>query len=218
MPRISEQTRARRRRHVLTSAWSCFSRDGFHATSMDRVIETAGMSSSAVYRYFRSKDELIDATVDEALELTEEMFTRLLAADPVPGPERILELLVETVRSRKQHAQYDLSKLAMQAWTEALRRPHLQERTAQFYRTAREHFAQFARRWQLTGRIAPDADPEAVAALLTTLMPGIIVAEHLVDGVSATQLLAGISALGTTPRTEDQHTGSSTRKRRATPR
>jgi AcrR family transcriptional regulator len=199
MPRLSEQTRTRRRRHILTSAWSCFSRDGFHATSMDRVIEAAGMSSSAVYRYFRSKDELIDATVDEALSLTEEMFTRLLATDPVPGPAEVLELLVETVRSRRQNVDYDLSKLAMQAWTEALRRPHLHERTAQFYRAAREHFIDFARRWQQTGRIAADADPEAVAALLATLMPGIIVTEHLVDGVSGTELLAGINALAVRP-------------------
>lgn len=82
----------------------------------------------------------------------------------------------------------------MQAWTEALRRPHLRERTARYYRTARERFAGLARRWQQAGYIAPDADPEAVAALLATLMPGLIVGEHIVDGVSGAQLFAGISA------------------------
>lgn len=194
MPRISEETWDRRRRHVLTSAWSCFSREGFHGASMDRIIEASGMSSSAVYRYFRSKDELIDATVDEAFELIEELFTRQLSAEPVPGPLQVLELLTETVRGRGENTDYDLSQLAMQAWTEALRRPHLRERVARFYRTAREHFAELARRWQLVGHLAPDADPEAVAALLTTLMPGIIVGEHLVDGVEGAQLLAGISA------------------------
>ena len=59
MPRLSEQTRAQRRQHILTSAWTCFSRDGFHATSMDQVIAQTGMSSSAVYRYFGSKEEII---------------------------------------------------------------------------------------------------------------------------------------------------------------
>ena len=57
MPRLSEQTRAQRRQHILSSAWMCFSRDGFHATSMDQVIAQTGMSSSAVYRYFGSKEE-----------------------------------------------------------------------------------------------------------------------------------------------------------------
>ena len=54
MPRLSTELFAQRRQHVLTSAWQCFSRDGFHATSMDDIIAATGMSSSAVYRYFRS--------------------------------------------------------------------------------------------------------------------------------------------------------------------
>ena len=205
MPRISEQTWDRRRRHVLTSAWSCFSREGFHGASMDRIIEASGMSSSAVYRYFRSKDELIDATVDEALALIEELFTRQLSADPVPSPQQVLELLVQTVRSRAENTDYDLSQLAMQAWTEALRRPHLHERTAGFYRAVRGHLAELARGWQRTGHIAPDADPEAVAALLTTLMPGMIVSEQLVDGVSGAQLAAGISALSAPASERREH-------------
>jgi AcrR family transcriptional regulator len=194
MPRISEETWDRRRRHVLTSAWSCFSREGFHGASMDQIIEASGMSSGAVYRYFRSKDELIDATVDEALALIEDLFARQLSADPVPSPGEVLELLAETVRSRAENTEYDLSQLAMQAWTEALRRPHLRDRTARFYRAVREHFAELARRWQQASHLDPDADPNAVAELLTTLLPGIIVSEHLVDGVSGAQLLAGITA------------------------
>ena len=67
MPRLSEQTRAQRRQHILSSAWTCFSRDGFHATSMDQVIAETGMSSSAVYRYFDSKEELIRASAEEAV-------------------------------------------------------------------------------------------------------------------------------------------------------
>ena len=194
MPRISEETWARRRRHILTSAWSRFARDGFHAASMDQIIEASGMSSSAVYRYFRSKDELIDATVDEALALNEQMFAGLLAANPVPSPEETLNLLTQTVHTRGQDADYDLSQLAMQAWTEALRRPHLRARTAEYYRTANTHFTELATRWQQSGHLAPTADPRAVAALMTALMPGIIIGEHLADPVAGTQLLEGIRA------------------------
>src|ERR1700761_5214614 len=117
MPRLSAETWSRRRRHVLESAWSCFSRDGFHATSMDQVIEASGMSSSAVYRYFRSKDELIDATVAEALAASEALFGSLLDDDPLPGPPAVVERLVEVVQSRTDQP-FDLSRLAMQAWTE----------------------------------------------------------------------------------------------------
>jgi AcrR family transcriptional regulator len=67
MPRLSDTTRAQRRQHILTSAWRCFSRDGFHVTSMDQVIAETGMSSSAVYRYFRSKEQIIRATAEQGV-------------------------------------------------------------------------------------------------------------------------------------------------------
>ncbi|HEX3781251.1 MAG TPA: TetR family transcriptional regulator, partial [Pseudonocardiaceae bacterium] len=35
-----------RRRQILTCAWTCFSRNGFHATSMDDIIAATGMSAS----------------------------------------------------------------------------------------------------------------------------------------------------------------------------
>src|ERR1700753_3360938 len=118
MPRLSAETWSRRRRHVLESAWSCFSRDGFHATSMDQVIEASGMSSSAVYRYFRSKDELIDATVDEALADSEALFGSLLDDDPLPGPPAVVERLVEAVHSPSGQP-LGLSPLAVHTWVAA---------------------------------------------------------------------------------------------------
>jgi len=48
------------------------------------------MSSSAVYRYFSGKDELIDATAGEGLALVRDMFTGALTEDPVPTPAEIL--------------------------------------------------------------------------------------------------------------------------------
>jgi AcrR family transcriptional regulator len=55
-PWLSDKTREQRRQHILTSAWRCFSRDGFHATSLEDVIAATGMSFGAVYRYFRGKE------------------------------------------------------------------------------------------------------------------------------------------------------------------
>jgi AcrR family transcriptional regulator len=195
MPRISEELRASRRRHVLTSAWTCFSRNGFHATSMDEIIAASGMSAGAVYRYFRGKDELIDATVDEVLGLAQTLFTEMLAADPAPTPAQALVILSDTVRSRGSDQDYNLAHLGMQAWTEALRRPHLRDRTRAYYRDVRSFLERLARRWQQQGDLAPTADPAAVAALLVTLMPGMIVSEYLIDHVSGEQLLAGVLGL-----------------------
>ncbi|RJQ81270.1 TetR/AcrR family transcriptional regulator [Pseudonocardiaceae bacterium YIM PH 21723] len=42
-----------------------FRRDGYHATSLDKVAEAAGYSKGAVYSNFRNKDELCMAVLEE---------------------------------------------------------------------------------------------------------------------------------------------------------
>jgi AcrR family transcriptional regulator len=195
VPRLSDQTRAARRRHILASAWSCFSRNGFQATSMDDVIAATGMSSSAVYRYFSGKDELIDATAGEGLALVRDMFAGALTEDPVPTPAEILAMLLSDLRGHTENPDYDLSRIAIQSWAEAMRRPALRERSRELYLQARDQLTLLARRWQRDGLLAEDADPRAVATVLFTLLPGLIVSHHLVESVPFEVLSQGIPDL-----------------------
>lgn len=195
MPRLSDETRAARRRHILTSAWTCFSRNGFQATSMDDVIEASGMSSSAVYRYFSGKDELIDATAGEGLALVRDLFAGALTEDPVPTPAEILAMLVNDVRGHAENPDYDLSRIAIQSWAEALRRPSLRAQTKARYLEARDQLALLAERWRRDGLLAEDADPRATATVLFTLMPGLIVSHHLVESIPFEVLSQGIPDL-----------------------
>jgi AcrR family transcriptional regulator len=203
VPRLSEKTRAKRREHILASAWACFSRNGFHATSMDDVIAATGMSSSAVYRYFRSKDEIIDATADEGLAKVRGIFLGLLSWDPCPSPAETLTLLVAELDSRASNPDYDMSRIALQTWAEALRNPALQKRARVLYLETLDHIAELAARWRDAGHLPPGADARATAATLFSLMHGLIVMHHLVDDVPPDALRNGLSLLGAAvvPRT-----------------
>jgi AcrR family transcriptional regulator len=196
VPRLSDQTRAQRRQHILTSAWSCFSRDGFHATSMDEVIAETGMSSSAVYRYFRSKEEIIHATVDEGVARVRGIFVGLLDREPCPTPAETLTLLVDELHSRTDNRDYDMTRLALMGWAETLRDPVLQKRARALYLDTLDHIAQLGRRWRDDGHIPPDSDPNAVAATLFSLMHGLIVMHHLVHDVPADALRSGVALIG----------------------
>jgi AcrR family transcriptional regulator len=191
MPKISEATRLNRRNHVLISAWKCFTRQGFHATSMDDVIAETGMSSSSVYRYFRSKDELIDAAAEESLSRTYLMLTEMTSRDPVPGPPETLQAMLGTVRDRQQ-GDYDLTKISMTAWAEALRRPAMRDFAYHFYAKVTGVFTSLAQRWKSAGMLPADADPAAVASLFVSLMPGLIVLTHLYEPPNANVLATGI--------------------------
>ena len=203
MPRLSDQTRAQRRQHILAGAWRCFSENGFHATSMDEVITESGMSSSAVYRYFRSKDELIEATAEEGITRVRDIFLRLLAATPAPTPAQTVQTLVEELHSRTGNPDYDLSKLALQTWAEAMRNPSLRDHARDLYTDTHGHITELAVRWQSQGYLSPHDDPEATATAVFTMMHGLIVGHHLVQDVPAGRLGRGIMALGTALASSD---------------
>src|SRR3954447_13853149 len=59
MRRANVQLQADRRDEILVAAQSCFARSGFHQTSMQEICTEAGMSPGNLYRYFRSKEDII---------------------------------------------------------------------------------------------------------------------------------------------------------------
>ena len=59
MRRANVQLQADRRDEILVAAQACFARAGFHQTSMQEICAEAGMSPGNLYRYFRSKEDII---------------------------------------------------------------------------------------------------------------------------------------------------------------
>jgi AcrR family transcriptional regulator len=59
------ESQARTRAQLLETARELFLRDGYLATSIDKVAEAAGFSKGAVYSNFRNKDELCIAVLDQ---------------------------------------------------------------------------------------------------------------------------------------------------------
>ena len=194
MPRLSERTVETRKRHVMVSAWKCFSRKGFQATTMDEIIAEAGMSSSSVYRYFSGKEDLIASAAEESLTLTKGVLDELQQRRPVPGPRETLASISKALQRQVDQPGYDLSKITVNAWAEALRQPGLQERAHQFYGETHKALVGLARLWQSEGLIAPDGDPTSIADLFITLMPGMLLTRHLYRPASTARLADGMLA------------------------
>jgi AcrR family transcriptional regulator len=67
-PLTPERRRAMTRQHLLEAAAMVFTRDGFHAATLDDVASTAGFTKGAVYSNFKSKDDLFLALLDQRIE------------------------------------------------------------------------------------------------------------------------------------------------------
>ncbi len=57
MPRPS------RRDHLINTSITLFCEHGYHATGIDLILKTAGVSKKTMYQHFRSKEELIYAAL-----------------------------------------------------------------------------------------------------------------------------------------------------------
>ncbi|HLN64664.1 MAG TPA: TetR/AcrR family transcriptional regulator [Symbiobacteriaceae bacterium] len=84
MPKVSESHKENRREQILEAAGRCFSRKGYMATSMQEIFREAGLSAGAVYSYFKSKQELYLALMDQNLELDLRRYRAVVeeAAEP----------------------------------------------------------------------------------------------------------------------------------------
>jgi AcrR family transcriptional regulator len=74
MRRPNVQLAADRRSEILAAAQTCFARAGFHQTSMQEICAEAGMSPGNLYRYFRSKEEIIAGIAERDRAETAQQF------------------------------------------------------------------------------------------------------------------------------------------------
>jgi AcrR family transcriptional regulator len=198
MPKVTEEHRATRRSEILAAACRCFARDGFHSTTINDIIRESGLSAGAVYLYFKSKHQLIAAVVEMTLSTADELFEELLADDAVPSPEETLTFMVDAVMEHAvNNSQFgvDMSRVALQAWAEALRDPEIAERVEHKLRHVRRHYAEVAQRWQTAGLIDPNADPQHVGAVLLGLVHAFALQRLLLPGIDPGQYLSGVRAL-----------------------
>ena len=66
-----------RRDHLVGTALALFSKHGYHATGIDRILAESGVAKMTLYKHFRSKDDLILA----ALRRRDEEFRRWFQAE-----------------------------------------------------------------------------------------------------------------------------------------
>lgn len=193
MPRVSKQHLAARRQHILDAARVCFARNGFHATSMQDVIAEAGVSVGGVYRYFRSKEELITAIAEQIVGTIDETLGRIVSADPRPALVDAMRDAIDVVE--RQLGPDGAFRVAIQVWSESFRNPAFAELVRRVYTRFREHFTSLARHAVEAGELPPDTDVEAAGSALFSLVPGYGLQRVLLGEPTPQTYLDGVRSL-----------------------
>jgi AcrR family transcriptional regulator len=193
MPRVSQAHLDARRRQILDAARRCFTRNGFHATSMQDVLAEAGLSAGAVYRYFRSKDEIVVAIASEAVTEIAGALDSAFEADDPPPLDEVLGAAFQAIQ--RIDAEQGVAKLALQVWGEAVRSPALAETLKGAIRRVRGSLTRLVQVYQARGLMPDDPPAEQVGRVLVGLLPGFVFQHALLGDVDAATFRAGLRAL-----------------------
>jgi AcrR family transcriptional regulator len=194
MPRVSDAHRERRREQILEAARRCFIRKGFHQSSMADVFAEAGLSAGAVYRYFRSKDEIITAIAEEVVGHVTDLLVPLVEQEPTPTLDSVIRDGLLSVDDLA-FGEYGFAQLAPQVWAEALRNDQLLGVIRSRYTVVREALSRLIVAEQKAGRVDVDAEPDDVAAVLFGSIIGYLLQRLLFGHLRPESYAAGLAAI-----------------------
>ncbi len=163
-----------RRKEILFAAKQCFEQKGFHGSSMAEICAKANISPGALYRYFPSKEAIIEA-------MSEEDSTRAIDSleDAINDVKRgkdfniaLFEIMHEVINlfCNKSHG-----ALATELMAEAMRNDSFAENICVGYMVYFDKFSSFMALGQESGKIDKNLNPKEIASLLMTLIDGMII-------------------------------------------
>lgn len=165
---VNPQRAEQRRREILDAAQGCFVRKGFHATSMDEICSAAEISPGGLYRYFRSKEDIIAAMAEDEQGIARLAFAAVRDADDFIGALSDLCERFAQAYSEPCHA-----ALAAELVAEACRNPRFAAIARESEAGMRDDIADLLRAGQTIGQVDGSLDADEAATILMAAADGL---------------------------------------------
>lgn len=173
MPRVVDTTE--RRAEVASAARSVIAREGLEGTTIRKVAAEAGSSTTVVTHYFRDKDALIAAAVQDAYAAVESRMAELSRGFETVNTsviDRLRVMLLEALPLdgvRREEA-----RVWMAFWAAASARPELRTVQRDGYRSWRALIRAVLDEAALAGELRRNLDIDAELDLLLCLVDGVL--------------------------------------------
>ena len=159
------------KQEILETALDLFSVKGYEATSISQIADAVGIRKASMYSHFGSKQEILDALVQEVLEeySNHSIFARADWDDPAftkdkqdVTPDVALQMILGQIRYILHDPR--ISKSRKMLTIEQFQNPKLSElQTKQNYTNVMRYFTGLIRFLIRQGKLT-DNDPESMAA------------------------------------------------------
>jgi TetR/AcrR family transcriptional repressor of uid operon len=156
-----------RRATILDAAERCFSRSGFHQTSMSDICQTAGMSAGNLYRYFPSKVAIIEGITERHRAQAAADFDAVLEAPS------FYEGIAAMARMYMVEKAVEEVNLGVEIMAECRRNPTIAKLFYDLEDDVKARLIQLLKTAAERGEINPTTDFESAAAMLMVIADGI---------------------------------------------
>jgi AcrR family transcriptional regulator len=162
---------ASKRDELVEKALEVFYREGFHATGMDRLVAVTGISKTSMYKHFRTKEDLILAT----LKLRHEQFRTLTTKRDLPVGASPKEQLLASFDGLTDWLESDRFQSCMFIKASS----EYQDPAHPIHQAAAEHKRALISHMEGLATAAGARAPDVLARQLMLLKEGAIVTAHL---------------------------------------
>jgi AcrR family transcriptional regulator len=169
MPKVLPEYLELRRQQILDAAAACFSRRGFHQTTMQDICGEAELSPGAVYRYFTSKEEIIQAMCSRGHQDDSNLIHGAMQADSTLEVfDELIRIFFSGVEDR------ELCVLMIELSSEARRNEFIAESLREGSNSVLTPLRELVKQAQARGEIAPGLDAASIANVMLGVYQGLV--------------------------------------------
>ena len=183
MPKVSDAHLEARRQQIMDAAKACFSRQGFHQSSIQDICQEAALSAGAVYKYFSSKDHIIAASCLECQQGIADLVNA--AKSQCSSPLESLDFVFNHGLAMLGGAAFrEHTMMNVQVWSEAMRSEEIKGALlAVTFDTLGQAFSELFGQAQEQGEVDPQLDPQALGITVMGMFHGLVLHKSLDSGI-----------------------------------
>ena len=163
----NEKLESQRREEILQAASRVFRAKGFHLARTEDICTEAGTSAGTLFRYFKSKKEIIEAIVEAEMKANDE---DMLALTHRLSLEGLAVLTAEQLQEMLRPSGYGL---ATESWLELSRSHEGRKKLAVSSAKLEAALAALLAQGQAEGWVRPNLNAKGAASLLLILYTGV---------------------------------------------
>ena len=157
---------------ALESAMQLFWQNGYHATSMQQLVDATSLSRSSLYDTFGGKEDLFLAAIEYYLEKVNQQRVKLMVENTSPrsGIESFFNGIIEFAIKDGKKLGCLLTNSAIEfGWSQG----KIEEKIFGIFKNVEKAFLSTVHKGQQTGEITKHQQPEELARFLMVQVQGI---------------------------------------------